>query len=318
MNDTPQANGSDNASPTATGRKQNRKTLQVALPVTRQSKSYASSSRSSVDNRSEDGTNQRSTPATSVAITPAESEANRPNKRVSASTRSRELRSSTMRLGAAQSGQKRTASGLSKTDLDEALARALQAEEYNGVNKRQKASSGDDGDEEGGDGEDEEEEDAVTEYSDSLAGFEEPLDSEQERRRPRDKHGKKTRYVPQIVVGGSDDNELSDMEGSSFVNSDSESDISMPPLSDDDELPRRPQRQPPQQGKRNNTATTARQGRQMPKRFPMHNRPRWMTNRVCERVYPCVWNVVLIDSFAGMERTAEARMAASKHRYDVG
>lgn len=223
-----------------------------------------------------------------------------------------------MHLGAAQSGQKRTASGLSKTDLDEALARALQAEEYNGVNKRQKASSGDDGNEEGGDGEDEEEEDAVTEYSDSLVAFEEPLDSEQERQRPRDKNGKKIRYVPQIVVGGSDD-ELSDMDGSSFFNSDSESDISMPPLSDDDDLPRRPQRQPPpQQRKRNNTTTTARQGRQMPKRFPMHNRPRWMTNRVCERVCPCVWNLVLIDSFVGMEGTAEARMAAPKYHYDVG
>lgn len=223
-----------------------------------------------------------------------------------------------MHLGGARSGQKRTVLGLTKTDLDEALARALQAEEYNGVNKRQKVSPGDGGVEEEGDEEEEEEEDAVTEYSDSLAAFEEPLDSEQERQRPRDKNGRKLRNVPQIVLGGSDD-DLSDMDDFSF-NSDSESELSMPPLSDDDdEPPRRAQRQRPQkQKKQKNTAKNARRGRQMPKRFSMRDRPSWMSNRVCEREYPLWLGFGIDDSFIGMEGTAEARMAASKYHYDVG
>ena len=73
---------------------------------------------------------------------------------MNASTRARELRSSTMHLGGR--GQKRTAQEISETDLDEALARALQAEEYNEGNKRRKVgSASDDGDEDEGDEEDE-------------------------------------------------------------------------------------------------------------------------------------------------------------------
>lgn len=86
---------------------------------------------------------------------------------MNASTRARELRSSTMHLGgdaAGGRGQKRNAPEISKTDLDEALARALQAEEYNGTNKRQKVADSDEDEED----EDYREGEEMEEGSDSM------------------------------------------------------------------------------------------------------------------------------------------------------
>jgi DNA repair protein RAD16 len=87
------------------------------------------------------------TPATSVAVTPPESDNNRrqPKKRVSASTRAQQLRSSTFALPSSTSTKrKRGSSGVTNGDLstessDAALARELQLEEYGGSDiKRQR------------------------------------------------------------------------------------------------------------------------------------------------------------------------------------
>lgn len=175
--------------------------IEVAIPTT--------SSRSSVvdDPSDETGTNQYSTPATSVAITPAEPEPKRPGngrKRVNASTRARELRSSTMHLGndggggsstRGGRGQKRNAPEISKTDLDEALARALQAEEYNGGNKRQKVVAGsDDEDDEDDDdyGEDEEDLSSMDSLPTTPASSDDELAQADESVQPRRKRQSRT------------------------------------------------------------------------------------------------------------------------------
>lgn len=181
----------------ATGRNRSRQSLQVAVPVNNLSASHTSSSRSSVENGS------RSTPATSVAITPVESDGNRPNKRVSASARVAELRSSTMSLGT-QRGRKRAPLNFTKEDIDEALARALQAEEYRAINpKRQKISPG----------EDMSDEDDITEYG--ASGFE-SLDSEYEKVRSRDKNGKTTYSGPRIVLGPDSEDDMLDSDDESM------------------------------------------------------------------------------------------------------
>lgn len=171
--------------------------LEVVVPARKQSTTRGSS-RSSLGDVSGDGT--RSTPATSVAITPAESDVNKPNKRVNASARARALRESTRHSVPAQNKRKRSSPGFTQTDVDEALARHLQAQEYDGV-KRQKASPD----------EDIESEDVQSDLTDGLSAFEEPYDDEEEfqRTRPRDKYGKKIRYVPQIILGESSEEENS-------------------------------------------------------------------------------------------------------------
>ncbi|KAF9884115.1 DNA repair protein rad16 [Aspergillus nanangensis] len=117
-------------------------TLEVAIPLKSQSRRSISSSAASVET-SGDGSNEYNTPDTSVIVTPAESDAGRSKKRVSASTRAQELRSSTISLGTRQ-GSKRTFAATSDSPTetsDEALARALQAEEYRApLFKRQKTS----------------------------------------------------------------------------------------------------------------------------------------------------------------------------------
>ncbi|KAL5360811.1 SNF2 family N-terminal domain-containing protein [Aspergillus floccosus] len=107
-----------------------RVSLEVAIPVPSRSSSRATSS--AVDDTSYDGTNEYNTPATSVAVTPVASDAGRSRKRVSASTRARELRSSAMSLHTVN-GTKRAFSAISDSTpdkADEALALALQAQEY--------------------------------------------------------------------------------------------------------------------------------------------------------------------------------------------
>ncbi|GES60613.1 DNA excision repair protein Rad16 [Aspergillus terreus] len=116
--------------PASAGLGHKRVSLEVAIPVPSRSSSRATSS--AVDDTSHDGTNGYNTPATSVAVTPVASDAGRSRKRVSASTRAKELRSSAMSLHAGN-GTKRAFSAISDStpdNADEALALSLQAQEY--------------------------------------------------------------------------------------------------------------------------------------------------------------------------------------------
>jgi len=167
------------------------------------SASHTSSSRSSVENGS------GSTPATSVAITPVESDGNRPNKRVSASARAVELRASTMSLGT-QRGRKRAPSNFTKEDIDEALARALQAEEYRAINPKRQKISPDEG---------MSDEDDITEYE--TSGFESP-DSEHEKVRRLDKNGKKSYSGPRTVPGSDYEGDMLDSDDESIFMSEEE------------------------------------------------------------------------------------------------
>ena len=200
------------AAAATTTRNRNRPTIEVAIPV--KTLSASSSSRSSVDNVSGIGTNQRSTPTTSVAITPAESDVNRPNKRVSASARAQELRSSAMSLGATQRGRKRNASDVWKAEIDEAIARALQEEEYREA-KRPRLSSEED--------------------TDSLAGLESATDSEDFELQPR--KGRKPRHHPRITIGPQDLEDLDD--DLSSIDTDTDTELV---LSEEEEPLPRPQR----------------------------------------------------------------------------
>lgn len=117
--------------------------FEVAIPLKNVVSRYTSSSSTSTEENSGDGTNEYNTPATSVAVTPIESDI-KSRKRISASTRARELRSSAYSLSNTQRGVKRTSTAMSvdnsKTeDSDAALARVLQLEEYRSP-KRQKPS----------------------------------------------------------------------------------------------------------------------------------------------------------------------------------
>ncbi|OJJ57795.1 hypothetical protein ASPSYDRAFT_47020 [Aspergillus sydowii CBS 593.65] len=115
--------------------------VEVAIPL-----KYRRSPSSSVaaEDTSADGITGYDTPATSAAVTPAESDIGR-SKRVSASARAQELRSSNMSLGAKR-GVKRSAA--TETDdyftpenADAALARNLQLQEYQqNIPKRRKSS----------------------------------------------------------------------------------------------------------------------------------------------------------------------------------
>jgi DNA repair protein RAD16 len=109
--------------------------LEVAIPL----KPTPRRSPSSVaaEDTSADGNNEYDTPATSVAVTPAASDIGPSKKRVSASVRARELRSSNMFLGGLK-GSKRSLA--TETDnyfeaemaesADAVLARDLQLQEY--------------------------------------------------------------------------------------------------------------------------------------------------------------------------------------------
>lgn len=121
--------------------------VEVAIPVKRETLSVDSSVSPSVDLASRDAS-LYDTPATSVAATPADSDSNqtRSRKKVSASTRAQQLRTSTFSLSTS-TRQKRSAAtfdtNFSATETaDEALAQALQMEEYEGRGaKRQRLSA---------------------------------------------------------------------------------------------------------------------------------------------------------------------------------
>ncbi|KKK24113.1 DNA repair protein [Aspergillus rambellii] len=122
--------------------------LEVAIPFKKPAPYNSSSSSVAADDTSRDGTLEYNTPATSVVNTPAESDVGQPKKRVSASARARELRSSMMSLGT-QKGVKRPADVVMDDDYstpesaDAALARSLQLEEYQGLNTKRQKLTGD-------------------------------------------------------------------------------------------------------------------------------------------------------------------------------
>ncbi|OJD17571.1 hypothetical protein AJ78_02322 [Emergomyces pasteurianus Ep9510] len=111
----------------------NRPAVMVAVSIAQKS-SFGSPS-SSTDGGGMSTTNGYTTPATTANVTPAEP-VNPSNKRVSASARALQLRSSAFALRRASAGTKRIASSMSMDtspdeSADAALACALQAEEYN-------------------------------------------------------------------------------------------------------------------------------------------------------------------------------------------
>ncbi|EEH20440.2 hypothetical protein PABG_02699 [Paracoccidioides brasiliensis Pb03] len=117
----------------------------VMVAVAIENKSSFGSPSSSTDGSAQSTTNGYSTPATTVNGTPAEP-VNPRSKRVSASARALQLRSSAFALRKTSAGTKRSAmSIIGDSSLDEspdaALARAVQAEEYNDASsKRVKCS----------------------------------------------------------------------------------------------------------------------------------------------------------------------------------
>ncbi|KAL1845619.1 DNA repair protein rad16 [Paecilomyces lecythidis] len=120
--------------------------IEVSIPV-KKGPSSGDSSPISAGGTSGAGTNGYDTPATSVTGTPGYSIPNNSTKkRVSASARARELRSSTFSLQNAAKGLKRDATSLlddqsTMESSDAALARSLQLEEYQAPDvKRRKTS----------------------------------------------------------------------------------------------------------------------------------------------------------------------------------
>ncbi|KAL5001420.1 SNF2 family N-terminal domain-containing protein [Aspergillus recurvatus] len=118
--------------------------LEVAIPL-KQTTRRSPPSSVAADDTSTDGIAGYDTPATSVAVTPAASDIGVSKKRVSASARARELRSSNMSLGGLKCLKRSAATetgGHSKVkSADSALARDLQLQEYQqNPPKRRKAS----------------------------------------------------------------------------------------------------------------------------------------------------------------------------------
>lgn len=119
--------------------------IEISIPVNKASSS-GQSSPVSTGGASGEGTNGYDTPATNVTTTPADSVSNnKVPKRVSASARARELRSSTFSLQHAARSLKRNAASLDEDSAmessDAALARALQLEEYQAPDTKRRKTS---------------------------------------------------------------------------------------------------------------------------------------------------------------------------------
>lgn len=184
-----------------------------------------------------------------------------------------------MSLGT-QRGRKRGPSGFAK-DMDESLARALQAEEYRAINsKRRKLSPG----------EYVSDEDAITEYGTSE--FESP-DSEYEKVRPRDKNGKNIYSGPRMVLGSDSEDEILD---SDMLDSEDELMLML-----EEEVPSPP---PPA---RNGNARNPRSRKGT--RVSTVGKPFWMSNRVSGKAFSQI-RIPLLISYVGMEGTEEARRPA--------
>jgi DNA repair protein RAD16 len=257
--------------------------VEVAIPLKKQSPPSASSSSSSEDTFGE-GRNDYDTPATSVVMTPVETDVNKPRRRVNASTRARELRSRTMPLSSMQRGLKRNAAVLSPDDStlgtsDEALAEALQMQEYQeSFSKRRKvaASASRDTPEI----EDSTEDDDLLDNLHSD-GFEDAEDEEDlEPWQPKRSIRTSRRSTTQQTVPDSEASDLSDDEaGDGNYQTDSEADG--PPSSSSEEEPLIAERA------RNSGTANASSGsraRRQALRAPANQRrtviPPWMSQRV--------------------------------------
>ncbi|KAN0074910.1 SNF2 family N-terminal domain containing protein [Elaphomyces granulatus] len=120
--------------------------IEVVIPMNPSSPATGSSSSSSVDGASRD-MESSDTPMTSVAPTPGEPVSNGPRKRISASARALELRSSSFSIDSSSKSRKRGVAAVMvdmspSESSDAALARALQLEEYKDTaTKRPRLSS---------------------------------------------------------------------------------------------------------------------------------------------------------------------------------
>ncbi|OGM42836.1 DNA excision repair protein Rad16 [Aspergillus bombycis] len=120
--------------------------VEVAIPLKKQSPTRSTSSSDVVEDISGGGINAYSTPASSVAVTPAEMNMTKPRKRVSASARARELRSSIKSLNT-QKGPKRDFAAITSDDptsesSDTALTQALQLREYQKSSPKRRKTRG--------------------------------------------------------------------------------------------------------------------------------------------------------------------------------
>ncbi|OJJ42996.1 hypothetical protein ASPZODRAFT_136870 [Penicilliopsis zonata CBS 506.65] len=122
-----------------------RNRIEVAIPVRKINTPSTASSTIATEDISADGTTEYNTPATSVAETPAAPDTSEKRKRVSASARASELRSSALALKT-RSTAKRSHSLVATEEsepetADAVLARDLQLQEYDRpLRKRQKTS----------------------------------------------------------------------------------------------------------------------------------------------------------------------------------
>ncbi|KAL2834512.1 SNF2 family N-terminal domain-containing protein [Aspergillus cavernicola] len=119
--------------------------LEVAIPLKRTRSRRSPSSSVAAEDTSRDGLTEYDTPATSVGATPAESDVGRPKKRVSASARALELRSSTMSLGGPNRGNRQSATDahgyFAPESSDAVLARNLQLQEYQQTSSKRRRIS---------------------------------------------------------------------------------------------------------------------------------------------------------------------------------
>lgn len=138
----PATTPNDNASKTT--RRSTRSSINVVVPIPAEHGSLDSSLSPSANASSLDGS-LFDTPATSVVATPGESDSNRgpAKKRVSASARAQQLRSSALSLGASTTTTRKKRSlsemktGASNNGLSDAdLARELQLQEYGGMDTK--------------------------------------------------------------------------------------------------------------------------------------------------------------------------------------
>lgn len=109
--------------------------FEVAVPMQSNPSSNASPTSMSADSGSSPRDSAADTPMTSTAPTPAPSASNAQSrrKRVNASARVQQLQSSSLSLTA---GKKRTVEELPQEQCDEALARELQLQEYEGTESK--------------------------------------------------------------------------------------------------------------------------------------------------------------------------------------
>lgn len=257
-----------NANASKPTRRATRSSINVIVPIPAEHSSLDSSLSPSANTSSRDGS-LCETPATSVMATPGDSDNNRgpsKKKRVSASARAQQLRSSALSLNTSTPAtrKKRNIAEMnneqSNTTLsDAALARELQLQEYGGMDtKRPKLSANGNG-----------KMAVVPDSDDSEFGLDSEVSQESEhvpqsasRRRPR-------KSQPQGSLAADDDSDLDDDYNYSSSN-DSLSDVV--PSEKEEEIPATTPRRPPPSGRR---------GGRLPRlRRTIHDMPYGMGRRV--------------------------------------